>query len=376
LASRAITETVATAHGRVNLIGEHTDYNGGFVLPAVIPQSTRIELHLRHDKHVHIHSRNLPADQANFDYDLGAEACQKHWADYIQGVTWLLAREGFALKGFDCAVNSSVPMGSGLSSSAALEVSLLKALNQLFSLGLNELQIAQLGQKVENEFVGARVGIMDQMAASIGILNEALFIDTRDLSFRRIALPFDAMELIVINSGIAHSNAFSAYNERRAQCEEACRLLGVSMLRDLTTKDLPKLDVLPEVIKRRARHVITENERVVEAVKAIEGRKMKRLGELFTLSHQSMRNDYETSIPEIDQLVEIANSKKEIWGARLTGGGFGGSIVALCRPGKSRKCAREIQFEFNKLTGSFATVLVPEPEVHAAGWQPQAEARL
>jgi galactokinase len=255
-------------------------------------------------------------------------------------------------------------MGGGLSSSAALEVALLKAINELFDLNLNEIEIAKLGQRVENEFVGAHVGIMDQMAASLGRLGEALFIDTRDLTFRRLPLPPEQIRLLVINSGVVHNHALGDYNQRRAECEQACRLLGLRELRDFKmdgTNSLQRLRTLPDVLQKRARHVVTENNRVLEAVKALEKQNLTRLGELFSASHVSMRDDYQVSIPEIDTLVEISESFPEIFGARLTGGGFGGSIVALV-DGKTSTASidamsSEIIARYAAQTGRRATVL-------------------
>lgn len=358
------------AHGRVNLIGEHTDYNGGFVLPTCIPQCTRVHLRARDDRRVRIASLGVPRDESLFEFELGSEKVGSHWSDYVQGVTFVLAREGKKLSGFDCLIESDVPMGSGLSSSAALEVSLLKGLNQLFTLGLDGLHVARLGQLVENDFVGARVGIMDQMAASLGTFGEALFIDTRHLTFERIALPLESVDLIVINSGVAHNHAHGDYNQRRRECEEAARLLNVSELRDLTPADLDRVSALPQPLARRARHVITENDRVLRSVEALKTRDFKTLGRLFDESHLSMRDDYEVSVPQVDRLVELCRAQPAVYGARLTGGGFGGSIVALCKVGSARAVARSVKRDYDRAAGAQATVLVPNlpsvPETDAS----------
>jgi galactokinase len=355
------TQVKESAHGRVNLIGEHTDYNGGFVLPTCIPQASTVSLHRRPDNLVRLADNNLRIPEADpiYIYELGEESLSRHWSDYIQGVTWLLRKEGYDIGGFDCLIDSKVPMGSGLSSSAALEVSLLKGLNKLFDLKMDGVTIAKLGQRVENDFVGARIGIMDQMVASLGRMGEALFIDTKDLTFQHLPLPLSEMELLVISSGVTHSNSQGSYNLRRSECEQACEALGVAQLRDLDVSDLPKLEVLSEVLRRRARHVITENDRVLQAVKALKEKQFKKLGDLFNSSHQSMRDDYQVSIPEIDLLVSLANDQKEVLGARLTGGGFGGSIVALCKPGTSAQVGKIISEQYDKKTGLRAYVLVP-----------------
>ena len=348
-------EVVSVARGRVNLIGEHTDYNGGYVLPTLIPQSTRVELRKRKDNWVCATSHGF----SNVEYELGHERAIQKWSDYLQGVTSILAQEGFRLSGFDAAIDSSVPMGSGLSSSAALEVSLLKGLNELFELGLNPLQIALLGQKAENDFVGARVGIMDQMVCSLGQLGEALFIDTRSLETKSYPLPLDKIELVVIDSGVHHNLTMGDYNQRRAECEWACRLLDVAQLRDIQLDDIDRFKMLPDVLVRRARHVVTENARVLAAVEALKRLDFVALGDLFSTSHISMRDDYEVSVPEIDLLVELAMEQSEVYGARLTGGGFGGSIVALTRPGTSHKVAMEIVEEYRRVEKAEPQILVP-----------------
>lgn len=357
------SEVAAFAHGRVNLIGEHTDYNGGFVLPTNIPQRTEVAVSKRNDREVHLYSANFAGkggtDQTSTTYSLGDESLSRHWSDYIKGITFLLQKDGYKISGFNCALRSNVPIGSGLSSSAALEVAILKALNKVFALGIDPVTIAKLGQRVENEFVGARIGIMDQMVASLGTMGEALFIDTRDLSYKNLPLPTSEMELLVINSGVEHSNVHGDYNQRRSECEQACAALKVSQLRDLGVGDLDRLKPLPEVLMRRARHVITENQRVLDAVVALQAGHYGKMGELFTASHASMRDDYKVSIPEIDLLVELTASETGVLGARLTGGGFGGSIVALLKPGLGRAVGERVVARYNEKTGKQATVLVP-----------------
>lgn len=345
------------AHGRVNLIGEHTDYNGGYVLPTVIPQMTEVKVTAREDNVVMATSQGF----AHFKYRLGEERANAQWADYLQGVTAILRKEGYELSGFDCEIQSSVPVGSGLSSSAAFEVSVLKALKGLFNLPLTELQIAVLGQRVENEFVGAKVGIMDQMVCSLGRPGEALFIDTNTLSYQALPLPLADLEFLVINSRVIHSNVQGGYNQRRIQCEEACQRLRVKQLRDLTSEDIPKLQSLPRVLRRRARHVITENERVLAAVKALKEKDFARLGDLFKESHASMRGDFEITVPEIDLLVELTSQDPACWGSRMTGGGFGGSIVALTQPGAARELGQRVLKIYKARTGISGVMLVPEP---------------
>ena len=355
-------KTVTTsAPGRVNLIGEHTDYNGGYVLPMTIPQRTVVELKATGGGRATLRSGNLPEHKAVFSYELGREARAGAWADYVQGVTKLLAGEGYILGGFEALVNSTVPIGSGLSSSAALEVAMMRALREAFALDLDDLAIAKLGQRVENEFVGARVGIMDQMVSSLGGDGAALFIDTLDFSFKRVTLPADT-DLVVINSGVRHSNSGGGYNTRRSECEQACGLLGVKLLREVPSTGLARVEALPEPLRRRARHVVTENQRVLDAVRAISEGDMKELGRLFVESHKSMRDDYEVSVPEIDLLVELARGESGVYGARLTGGGFGGSIVILARRGTGAAAAERI-------TRAYAAKVPYKPVILVSGEQ-------
>jgi galactokinase len=346
----------AEAPGRVNLIGEHTDYNGGFVLPSPIPQRSRVELAPRSDEVVRVWSANAGAEVV--EYRLGAETPGRDWLDYAQGVTRVLRAEGFALRGFDARIVSDVPLGSGLSSSAALDVSLMRALRSAFRLDLDDLRIALLGQRVENQFVGAQVGIMDPMASSLGEEGSALFIDTRSLAYERIPLPPGA-ELVVVNSGVAHQHAAGDYNTRRAECERACALLGVRQLRDLSVADLSRVNALPEPLNRRARHVVTENERVLATVAAMRAGDLPRIGRLFFASHESQRDDYQVSIPEIDLLVELARGDADVYGARLTGGGFGGSVVMLVRSGAGSGVAQRIARAYAERSGRQPTVLIP-----------------
>jgi galactokinase len=346
----------ADAPGRVNLIGEHTDYNGGFVLPTAIPQRCRVELSPGEGDCVRVASTAQGDDVHG--YSLGAEQPGRGWLDYVQGVTQLLRGGGHSLRGFDARIDSTVPLGSGLSSSAALSVSLMRALRAAFGLALDDVQIARLGQLAENAFVGAQVGIMDPMAASLADEGTALFLDARSLEFERVPLPRGA-DLVVLNSGVAHNHAAGDYNTRRTECEHACGLLGVKLLRELGVSDLPRVEALPEPLRRRARHVVTENERVLQAVAAMRRGDLTRLGELFYESHASMRDDYEVSVPEIDLIVELARAGGDVFGARLTGGGFGGSVVMLAHSGRGRAAAEAVAREYAARSGRAPRVLVP-----------------
>ena len=333
-----MTEVTASAPGRVNLIGEHTDYNGGFVLPMAIPQRTHVRLRLRAGDAVRASSEGM-GEAAEFR--LGTEARGRGWLDYVQGVTSVLARAGFRVGGCELHVRSEVPVGSGLSSSAALSVALIRALRDAFALDIDDVRVALLAQKVETDFVGAPVGVMDQMASSLADEKTALFLDTRSLEFARLPLPA-AAGVIVVNSGIQHSHATGDYRTRRRECEEAAARLGVRQLRDASPDDLPRIAQLPQPLSRRARHVVTEDARVLAAVSALRRGDVRELGRLFVESHASMRDDFEVSIPEIDRMVEIACATRGVFGARLTGGGFGGSIVVLCAPAEVKPAASAI----------------------------------
>jgi galactokinase len=346
----------ARAPGRVNLIGEHTDYHEGYVLPTVLPQQTTASVRPRSDRVVCTRSEGV--DDSGAQYILGEERRSGTWVDYVQGVTAVLAERGLRTSGFDLHVRSDVPLGAGVSSSAALEVSLMRALRDAFGFGFDDLELARMAQRVETDFVGAPVGIMDQMACSLGRSGDALFIDTRSLAFERLPLP--PMDLVVIASGVIHRHAGGDYVTRRRESLEAARYLGVESLRDVNASALPQLDALPPILARRARHVITENQRVLDAVAVIRAGDAPRLGAVFNASHVSMRDDYEVSTPEVDTLVRVAQKHPRIFGARLTGGGFGGAVVMLAEPSRGREAAVAIRQEYQRLTGREGTVLVPE----------------
>jgi galactokinase len=351
-------EVVTHAPGRVNLIGEHTDYNGGFVLPMAIPQQTHVELRRRGDRRVRAFSVNKSRPGELREFTLGQEAPDKSWLDYVKGVTQVLQREGHSLTGFELRISSEVPLGSGLSSSASLDVAMLRALRQAFSLPFDDVRLAVLGQKVENDFVGAPVGVMDPMAASIAGEGTALFLDTRDLRFERVPLP-PGLDLIVINSGVAHNHSAGDYRVRRSECERAAGLLGVQQLRDLSEADLPRAMQLPEPLGLRVRHVVTENARVLATVNALRTGDVRQLGTLFYASHDSQRLDYEVSVPEIDLLVDLARADADVYGARLTGGGFGGSVVMMAKAGTGAAVAARIADSYATRSRQRPAILVP-----------------
>ena len=346
-------DVTADAPGRANLIGEHTDYSGGFVLPVVIPRRTRVELRRRGDDVVQVHSEQLRQTET---FRVGTEAPRRGWVDHVQGVT-ALARPRL-LGGFEARIDSDVPLGSGLASSAALEVALLRALRQAFGWELDDVRLALLAQRVEVEFVGAPVGVMDPMASSVGSIREALFIDTQTLRTERVPLP-PGLGIAVVHSGISHEHSSGDYRIRRRECEEATRALGVPSLRALTVDDLPRLEGLPPPLDRRARHVVSENARVLDAVEALRSGALERLGALLAASHRSLRDDYQVSVPDLDRLVALAAEAPGVFGARLTGGGFGGAIVVAARPERLRASMERVAERYRTQTGRTAAVLVP-----------------
>jgi galactokinase len=351
------TQHEARAPGRVNLIGEHTDYNGGYVLPTALPQETCVQAARRPDRTVRGVSVGLPTGNTG-EYTLGEERKTGTWLDYVQGVTRALAEHPVTFGGFDFLVTSTVPIGKGLSSSASLEIAIARAIRALFALSLTDLELAFIGHKAETEFVGAPVGIMDQMVCSLGDRASALFLDAATARFEKIPLPPD-VALGVIDSGIAHEHASGDYRVRRRECDEAAAALGVRQLRELSSHDLPRVEMLPEPLNRRARHVITENARVLAAVEALRRDDTASLGRLFLESHASMRDDFEISLPEIDTLVDIAASDPDVLGARLTGGGFGGAVVMLCERGSEDRATSRILDRYRDATHRDGGILLP-----------------
>jgi galactokinase len=346
------------APGRVNLIGEHTDYHEGFVLPCAVPQRCVAELRPRDNRRVRLWSRQIGTDP--FEYELGSERRRHDWGDYVQGLTWVLSQRGMEVGGFDLHLDSSVPLGSGLSSSAALEVATMRALRSAFALDIDDVELARIAQRAEVEFVGAPVGIMDQMAASLADERAALFLDTRTLEFERLPLP-SQLELVVINSGVAHQHAGGDYVTRRRESEEAARMLGVERLRDVGLDRLEEINALPTVASKRARHIVTENARVLAARTCLIDGDLERLGRLFFESHASMRDDYEITVPAVDLLVELARRQPGVFGARMTGGGFGGAVVIAAGAGRAAHIAAHVSAEYSALTGNIGEVLIPPP---------------
>lgn len=324
----ASAEVVVRAPGRVNLIGEHTDYNEGYVLPMALEHSLWIALRRRQDDEVYLHS--LDFGQA-VHFSLTHLEKEGGWGEYVKGVAWALLSEGEKLRGWEGVLRSEVPVGAGLSSSAALEIALARAFAWAADLPWDGVRMALLAQKAENQWVGVQCGIMDQMASALSQANHALFLDCRTLERRHIPVPSQAL-IVVMDTTTRRGLLTSAYNERRAQCEEAARRLGVRALRDLSPADFARAltqVTLDEVILRRARHVISENARVLEALQALQRADLQRLGELFNASHLSLRDDFQVTNAALNHLVESAWEHPACYGARMTGAGFGGCALAL-----------------------------------------------
>jgi galactokinase len=341
------------APGRINLIGEHTDYNEGFVLPAVLPQRVSVTVRGRTDELVRVSSEGYPS----IAFTTRDESRAGGWADHVRGVTWALRTAGHAIRGYEAEVTTRLPAGAGLGSSAAFAVALLRALRDEFALQIDDLGLAMLAHRSETDFVGARVGTMDQLAASLGRDGEALFIDTRTNEIERLPLPAD-LGLIVIDSGISHHHATGGYNDRRNETEDAAEHLGLRALRDATEADVARLAVTEPVLARRVRHVVTENARVRWFLSALREGDLAKCGQLLDASHASLRDDFAVSIPEVDALVEMLRAQPGVRGARMVGGGFGGAVLAIARPEVTATAARAAADAYRKRIGREARILI------------------
>ncbi len=324
---------IARAPGRVNLIGEHTDYNDGFVLPMALDRATYVAARPRPDRVVRVFSTKF-REEDQFDLDQVVRDERRQWVNYIRGVVKGLQARDLPLQGADLMIDSDLPSGSGLSSSAALEVAVGYTFQLLNNINLLGEELALVAQGAEHTFVGVKCGIMDQLVAALGEAGHALLIDCRDLSYRPIPIPAQAC-VVVCDSGVRHRLAGSEYNQRRAGCEEAVRLLRpalgkIQALRDVRSTDLAMYgNLLPPDLLRLARHVVSENERTLTAAAALAAGDLTKMGQLMVASHISLRDDYRVSIAELDILVELALAAPGCFGSRMTGGGFGGSTVSL-----------------------------------------------
>src|SRR5277367_1650103 len=325
--------TVSRAPGRVNLIGEHTDYNDGFVMPAALEFATLTAASQQPDRRLRVYSMIMD-ETREFDLDSPPEGPTGDWSDYVVGVALMLERSGRNLSGADLIIWSDVPIGAGLSSSAALEVSVAHALLTRSGLEFDPIEIAQICQGAENDFVGMRCGVMDQYIACCGVAGHALLIDCRSLGSRHVAIAPN-LRLLIANSRVRHQHAGGEYNLRREACEEGVRLLSrylgpIKALRDVTPQQLEaKRRKLPDLIYRRCRHIVSENARVVEAERALNAGDFAACGQAMNASHVSMRKDFEITCPEVDMLVGLAQTVEGGYGSRMTGGGFGGCAVSM-----------------------------------------------
>jgi galactokinase len=339
---------VVQAPGRVNLIGEHTDYNDGFVLPMAIDRAVTIALRPRVDDRVVLHSLEIKKPS---DFSLDVDQRSGSWGDYVRGMAWVLRLEGYPLRGWEGILSSDIPIGSGLSSSAALELAVARAFWALTRWDWDKQGMALAARKMENEWLELKSGIMDQMISACGQEGQALLIDCRDLSTIQIPLP-EGYTVIVLDTAVRRGLVDSAYNERVDQCAAAAEYFRVTKLRDVSTNEFnQKADGMDDVVRRRARHVIYENERTLQAVEAMRAGDVLMLGRLINASHASLRDDYQVSSFELDTIVEIAREREGCIGARMIGGGFGGCAIALVEDQAVEGLVATLPRRYTSITG-------------------------
>ena len=351
---------MVSAPGRVNLIGEHTDYTDGFCLPCAIDRGTVVAARARTDREVHV----LACDQggATDSFSLDAPilpALGGGWANYVRGTAAALQAQGIALSGADLVIAGDIPQGAGLSSSASLEVAIGQAFSSLSGPPIDRRVLALSGQRAEHHFAGCQCGIMDQLAAAFGVQGHALLLDCRSLAVEPVPVPAD-MAIVIIDSKLQRGLVDSEYNLRRAQCAEATRFFGVKALRDVSVDQWRQaLGTMPALLARRAGHVISENARVLQAVEALKTGNLTSMGELLRASHRSMRDDFEITVPAIDQLVDLSNQAiGATGGARMTGGGFGGCVVALLPRAQVPEVSAAVQGHYRSPQGLAAEIWV------------------
>lgn len=344
------------APGRINLIGEHTDYNDGFVLPAAVDKKMTVQL----ERNGHPFLCRITAGdlKEEFEFSLqGFSPLDSGWQNYVMGVVHELQQLGAGLQGFDCRFEGDVPIGSGMSSSAALECSLACGLNELFGLGFSEWQLIKAAQMAEHHFVGTKCGIMDQFASIMGKKGQAMLLDCRSLEYEYFPLELGGYQLLLLNTNVSHSLATSEYNTRREECGQGVAILkkeypGITSLRDISLEQLlAGKGKMPEHIYRRCRHVVSENQRVLEAARALSEGKHKALGQLIYQSHFSLQHDYEVSCPELDFLVQQALDKDYILGSRMMGGGFGGCTISILEKRQAAQFVEEVSWKYRERFG-------------------------
>lgn len=339
---------IVRAPGRVNLIGEHTDYNLGYALPMAIDRAIWIALRPRADRRVWLKSLSFP-EPASFSLEQIAHG--PGWTDYIHGMAWALQAAGMPLHGWEGVVASDVPLGSGLSSSAAFELAVARAFWVLSRWDWDGVEMAQVAKRHENEWMGLKSGIMDQLISAIGEPGKAFLIDFRDLTFQRVPLP-EGIVVVVMDTKVRRSLVSSAYNARVAECQQAAAYFGVESLRDVSFQAFQAgAQGLEEPIRRRARHVITENLRTLEAAERLKQGDVRRAGALITTSHASLRDDYQVSCAELDWMVSFSLQQEGCYGARMTGAGFGGCAIALVEAGRAEDFTRQVAASYEQAAG-------------------------
>lgn len=352
-------EMTVRAHGRVNLIGEHTDYNDGFVFPCAIDFYTDVAIAANENSQISVYAVDYD-ERDEFDLREAIASSDKQWANYVRGVVWALQQQGFDFpKGFQMAVHGNVPQGAGLSSSAALEVAVGKAISQLLDLKLDNKKIAKIGQFAENEFVGCKCGIMDQLTSACGETDCALLIDCRSLETQAIELP-KHLSVMIVHSHVKRGLVGSEYNTRREQCETAAKHFGVKALRDVSLAEFDAGKAgLDEIAAKRARYIIQENQRTLDAAKSLQNNDISTLSRLMAESHIGMRDEFEITHPAVDLLVDlIGEIVGERGGVRMTGGGFGGCVVALLPHNLVDSVKAHLAQHYEKQTGLKEEVFV------------------
>lgn len=356
---------VYRAPGRVNLIGEHTDYNEGFVMPAALGFQCWVAVGPRTDRKLIICSQEFP-DEAHVDLSAGALQPSRTWSDYPVGVAMELEKAGFRLGGANLLIHGEVPIGAGLSSSASIEVGTALALSETAGYSIDRIQLARICQRTENEFVGTRSGIMDQFISLQGQANHALMLDCRSLQFELVPIP-ESVRLVICNTGVKHTHAGGEYNRRREECEEAVRSLqkalpNIRALRDVSLEQLEEYrGLLSEITYKRAKHIITENERVLHSMEALRAGDLRQFGEYMAESHAGLRDLFEVSSAELDLMVELANRQPGVYGARMTGGGFGGATINVVDAPYAAAFADSVAKGYQKETGIDAGIYVCVP---------------
>lgn len=360
------SEIIVRAPGRVNLIGEHTDYNDGFALPMAIDRAVWLALRPRTDKTVRLFSLDIltPTNaslQVYSAFELNSLTKGCGWLEYPKGIAYQLQEAGYELIGFDAVITGNVPRGAGLSSSAAVELAFARAFAAVSGLAWDAPRMAKIAQKAENDWVGVHCGIMDQMASAVCKEGHALFLDCRSLEIQHVPLP-KGVSIVILDTSTRRGLANSAYNERRIQCEEAAHWFGVKALRDVSVDEfenrMRKEEKLDGVLLKRARHIITENARVLKAVEALKAGNVKRLGELFNASHDSLRDDFEVTNDALNIIVDCAREQEGCYGARMTGAGFGGCAVALVKEQNAKEFANAVSAAYRQRSGLEASVYV------------------